>query len=199
MDLKVFDDLISQLQEKLKYERVLHSMGVAYTAASLAMRYKYEPAERAFITGLLHDCAKYRDTGRLMEECGDELYILSEYDKENPALIHAKLGPVVARNDYGIFDTEILNAIKNHTTGAPGMDLLSKIIYVADYIEPNRDDVLPRITRIQETAFEDLDMAVFMIMEDTLKHLKAAGKKIDPMTEKAYDFYKKIHDCRKTD
>lgn len=197
MDLKVFDDLISQLQDNLKYERVLHSMGVAYTASSLAMRYKYEPAERAFITGLLHDCAKYRDTNKLLNECEDELYVLSEFDKENPSLIHAKLGPIIAQNNYGIFDVEVQNAIRNHTTGAPNMDLLSKIIFVADYIEPNRDDVLPRITKIQETAFEDLDLAVYMIMEDTLKHLENCGKKIDPMTQTAFEFYKNLIESRK--
>jgi len=121
---------------------------------------------------------------------------LSEYDYKNPSLIHAKLGPIVAQEEYGIFDEEVQNAIKNHTTGAPNMDLLSKIIYVADYIEPNRDGILPHITKIQETAFEDLDKAVFMVMENTLLHLEEAGKEIDPTTQTAYDFYKKLIENR---
>jgi len=196
MNLDILDGLAGKLRNTISHERYIHSLGVAYTACALAMCYKYEPCERAFITGLLHDCAKYPDKEKMMLTAEENMVYLSEYDYKNPSLIHAKLGPIVAQEEYGIFDEEVQNAIKNHTTGAPNMDLLSKIIYVADYIEPNRDGILPHITKIQETAFEDLDKAVFMVMENTLLHLEEAGKEIDPTTQTAYDFYKKLIENR---
>lgn len=197
MEISLFDDISEGLKENLSHERYVHTLGVAYTACALAMRYKYEPCERAFIAGLLHDCAKYQDMNKLFSECDDNLYILSEFDQKNPALIHAKLGPIVAQEKYGIFDWEIQDAIRNHTTGAPDMGMLSKFVFIADYIEPNRDGLLPHITKIQETAFRDLDLAILMILENTLEHLKESGKDIDPMTQKTYDFYKEIIDKRK--
>lgn len=196
MNLEVLDGVSGKLRNTISHERYIHSLGVAYTACALAMRYKYEPCERAFIAGLLHDCAKYADKEKMMITCEQNMVYLSEFDYENPALIHAKLGPIVAQEEYGIFDVEIQDAIKNHTTGAPNMDLLSKIIYVSDYIEPNRDGLLPHITKIQETAFEDLDKAVLMVMENTLGHLRDAGRIIDPSTQIAYDYYKNLIESR---
>lgn len=196
MNLDILDGLAGKLRNTISHERYIHSLGVAYTACALAMRYKYEPCERAFITGLLHDCAKYEDKEKMMLAAEENMVYLSEYDYQNPSLIHAKLGPIIAQEEYGIFDEEVQNAIKHHTTGAPDMDLLSKIIYVADYIEPHRDGILPFITKIQETAFEDLDLAVFMVMRNTLKHLEEAGKIIDPTTQIAYDYYKNLIESR---
>lgn len=196
MNLDVLDGLEGKLRNTISHARYMHSLGVAYTACALAMRYKYEPCERAFITGLLHDCAKYADEERMMLACEEHMVYLSEFDYKNPSLIHAKLGPIIAQEEYGIFDEEVQDAIKNHTTGMPNMSLLAKIIYVADYIEPQRDGLLPHITKIQETAFEDLDKAVLMVMENTLGHLADAGKEVDPTTQTAYEYYKNLIESR---
>jgi HD superfamily phosphohydrolase YqeK len=69
------------------------------------------------------------------------------------------------------------------------MNLLEKIVYVSDYIEPGRT-MLPRIDEIRKAAFIDIDSALMMILEDTMKHLTESGKVLDPLTKKTYDFYK---------
>ena len=191
MELRVFDDLAAQLQANLSYERFIHTLGVAYTANALALKYKYEPAERAFIAGLLHDCAKYEDESQMYAEAQDNLAFIDDFDRANPSLIHAKLGPIIAQRDYGIYDTEVQDAIRYHTTGRPNMTLLEKIVYVADYIEPLRD-FHPNATKIAEMAFEDIDKCVAMIADNVLKHLENEGKLIDPITKRTQEFYSNL-------
>ena len=96
----------------------------------------------------------------------------------------------MAEEKFGVNDPEILSAIACHTTGKPDMSLLDKIIYIADYIEPRRYKIkdLPAIRRL---AFEDLDQALFQIMEGTLRYLKESGTYADIMTQNAYHYYKK--------
>ena len=94
----------------------------------------------------------------------------------------------MAMEEFDIEDTYITDAICYHTTGRPNMTLLDKIIYVADYIEPNRDKA-PNLANLRKLAFEDLDACVKMILGDTLEYLKQQGKDIDDMTEQAYRYY----------
>ena len=94
--------------------------------------------EKALTAGLLHDCAKGRGVKEQIRYCEKHGILLTEAELAMPALIHAKLGAYLAEKDYGITDPEILDAITYHTTGRPDMSLLEKIIYIADYIEPNR-------------------------------------------------------------
>ena len=89
-----------------------------------------------------------------------------------------------------IDDEEIIDAILYHTTGRPGMSLLEKIVYIADYIEPGRNHA-PNLGEIRELCFADLDEALLKILEDILVHLKESKKEIDPMTQMTYEFYKR--------
>ena len=77
-----------------------------------------------------------------------------------------------------------------HTTGAPDMSLLDKIIFVADYIEPNREKA-PHLTAIRQLAFSNLDACVAQILKDTLDYLKKRGGSIDPQTQETFEFYRK--------
>lgn len=112
-------------------------MGVMYTAASLAMCYGAD-IQKALTAGLLHDCGKYCPAEEQIRLCGRYGIDLTRSELEMPALIHARLGAYLAEHEYGIKDREILDAVTYHTTGRPGMSMLEKIIYIADYIEPNR-------------------------------------------------------------
>ena len=87
-------------------------------------------------------------------------------------------------------DEEIIDAILYHTTGRPGMSLLEKIVYIADYIEPGRNHA-PNLGEIRELCFADLDEALLKILEDILVHLRESNKEIDPMTQMTYEFYKR--------
>lgn len=161
---------IDKMREKIKItqddKRYEHTLGVMYTAAALAMCYQ-EDMEKALVAGLLHDCAKSFSTN----------------------LLHAKIGAQMAEEEYGIADQYITDAISYHTTGRPHMTLLDKIIYVADYIEPNRNQA-PNLAKLRRLAFEDLDACLYAILEATLHYLKENTKEIDPMTEQAYLYYK---------
>ena len=118
--------------------------------------------------------------------------MLNEFEYKNHALIHPKLGAEIAADKFGVLDREIQDAIRTHTTGMPNMTLLQKIIYVADYIEPNRDDIIPHIEDIQTLAFTDIDKAVCVISKNIIDYLEREGREIDPATRATYDFYRKL-------
>lgn len=177
-----------KLETKLKEERYIHTLGVMYTAASMAMRHGAD-IQKSMTAGLLHDCGKYCDVNEQIRLCRKHNIELSDAELEVPALIHAKLGTYLARQEYGITDSEILNAITYHTTGRPSMTIIEKIVYLADYIEPGRKKI-PGLSEVRAAAFDDIDAAVRMTAESTLAFLKRAGRKVDPMTEKTCQYYK---------
>ena len=104
-------------------------------------------------------------------------------------LEHGPLGAKIVSEEFGISDQYITDAICYHTTGRPNMTLLDKIIYVADYIEPNRDKAHD-LANLRKIAFENLDDCLRIILKDTLDYLKKQQKEIDSMTEQAYEYYK---------
>ncbi len=184
---------ILKMQKKLrKYideDRYWHTIGVMYTAASLAMCHGAD-MEKAMVAGLLHDCAKCIPNHKKLKLCEQYHIHISETEKDAPYLLHAPLGASIAKDKYDITDQEILSAITWHTTGRPGMSLLDKIIYIADFIEPMRCKAsnLPEVRRL---AFEDLDMAVYVTLRDTLHYLKNSAS-LDKRTIEAYNYYKRI-------
>ncbi len=188
MTYKEWTALEERVRGTLDEERYHHTSGVMYTAAALAMAHGAD-VEKAMLAGLLHDCAKCipnEEKPRLCEKYGVEF---SEFERQNPHLLHGKLGAYLAKTEYGVADPDICAAIEYHTTGRPDMSLLEQIVFIADYIEPDRNEA-KRLELIRRTAFSNLDECTMMIMSDTLKHLNEAGKPIDETTQKAYDFYK---------
>lgn len=185
------------LKKRLDASRYDHTMGVAYTAICLAMKYEVD-LYKAEVAGLLHDCAKCIPDNTKIAKCQKYNISITDIEYDNPSLLHAKLGAFYAMNKYGIADMEIINAILNHTTGKPAMTMLEKIVYVADYIEPRRTKA-PNLTQIRKLAFEDIDLAVFKIMEGTIAFVKERNLPMDKITELAYDYYKKLYHEEKGD
>lgn len=183
--LKKLRKSMEKIQDPKRYE---HTLGVEYTAAALAMRYGRNVSD-AQAAGLLHDCAKCLSDQKRLSICKKNQISISDLEKRNPFLLHAKVGAYLAKEKYGIQDPDILNAIQNHTTGRPGMGFLEKIVFVADYIEPGRKSA-PNLTEIRKLAFADLDRAVLKILEDTLKYLQTSDGEIDPMSEKTRCYYR---------
>lgn len=184
---------ISKLRRKLKdeldRERYEHTLGVMYTSASLAMCYGAE-LEKALLAGLLHDCAKCIPASKKIKLCEKYHLGISEVEYKNPSLLHAKLGAFLAAKKYRVRDREILNAIASHTTGHPDMSLLEKIVYIADYMEPGREE-LPNMAEVRKLAFQNIDECLYRILKDSLEYLKTKDMTIDTMTEKTYEYYKK--------
>ena len=181
------DKMITRWKGKSSATRLTHSFGVEYTAACLAMVHG-EDVEKARVAGLLHDCAKGLPTKTKLEKARKHGLPISKYEEKNPDMLHAKLGAYYARYKYDVVDQVILDAITYHTTGRPNMTLMDKIIFVADYIEPNRK-MLPEMEEIRKEAFTDLDACVIHILKNTLDYLNRTTAEMDYMTQKTYDFY----------
>lgn len=180
-------EIRKKLKKELDKERYEHTKGVMYTAGCLAMANMY-PVDKAMLAGLLHDCAKNIPNEEKIRICEKNNVLISAVERENPCLLHAKAGAVIAEEKYDIHDPEILHAIKVHTTGEPNMNTLDKIIFVADYIEPKRDRAA-HLEQIRKLAFEDLNVCVAEILYDTLHYLNSKKGAIDPATEITYGFY----------
>lgn len=175
------------MEKTLDPKRYEHTLGVEYTAAALAMRYD-APIMSAQLAGLLHDCAKCMSNDKKLSICEKNNLSVSEVEKKNPFLLHAKVGAFLAKEEYGVEDQDVLNAIMNHTTGRPGMSLLEKIVFIADYIEPGRKQA-PNLPEIRKMAFINLEQTLIKILEDTLAYVKEKEDEIDPMTGKTYEYY----------
>ncbi|MBR5799604.1 MAG: bis(5'-nucleosyl)-tetraphosphatase (symmetrical) YqeK [Lachnospiraceae bacterium] len=180
---KIRDSIEKEMDEK----RFAHTLGVAYTAAMLASIHGI-PQDTALLAGLLHDCAKCYSDEKMFSLCSKNNVSYSVTEAKNTALLHGKVGAIIACKKYAIEDETILNAIRYHTTGRPEMTLLDKIIYVADYIEPGRKP-LPNLSEIRKLAFQDLDAALIMILENILNYLESCGKETDPATRETYEYY----------
>ena len=183
-----FTDIRKKLKKDLDKARYEHTKGVMYTAGCLAMAHGY-PVDKAMLAGLLHDCAKCMPHEEKIELCNKHHIIISQVELDNPSLLHAKAGMALAEEKYDVTNPEILHAIKVHTTGEPDMNLLDKIIYIADYIEPNRNQA-PRLEYIREIAFKDIDLCIAEILSDTINYLNNRSNEIDPITYLTYEHYK---------
>lgn len=183
------------LQGLLSPHRYAHTLGVMHTACALSMAHSY-PMTRAQIAGLLHDCAKYLSNDQLIEIAKKRGLLISPGEEKAPQLLHAKVGALFAEEIYGVQDPAVLRAIRLHTTGNPAMGLLDKIIFVADYIEPGRDRA-PHLSDIRQLAFYDLDLAVTLILEDTIAFLEASGAEIDVSSRQTLDTYRDIIQTRR--
>ncbi len=180
-------EIKKEISKKLKKDRYEHTIGVMYTASSLAMCYGAD-LQKALTAGLLHDCGKYCSAKDQIKYCEKHQIELTESELSMPALVHAKLGAYLAEHEYEISDPEILSAITYHTTGRPGMTLLEKIIYIADYIEPNRKEI-PGLSEIRSIVFQNIDRAVYLSAKGTVRYLENGGKSVDPMTVSTCEYY----------
>ena len=183
-DLEKFGEI---LKSKLTHERYLHTQGVMYTAAVLAMRYQVNLFD-AMTAGMLHDCGKYITLEEQEAEVKRYNIALSDEEQQIPSLIHAPLGAYLAKNEYGVTEESILNAILYHSTGRPDMTMLEKIIYIADFIEPYRGDSW-KFRMIRNLTFTDIDKAIYESAKLIIDHLEKANRKIGEATVRTLEFY----------
>ncbi len=186
-DLSKIRKAMEKAQDSKRYE---HTLGVAYTAAALAMQHGAD-INNTLIAGYLHDCAKQLSDEKKLHFCEKHNISVTEAESKNPALLHAKVGGFIAMETYKVDDGDIINAILNHTTGRPEMSVLEKIIFIADYIEPGRKQA-PNLAAVRKMAFVDLDRTMLMILGDTLAYLKDSELSIDQKTQMTYDYYLKL-------
>lgn len=178
------------VRHKLPKKRYEHSVRVAETAVKMAELFNGDK-EVCEMAGILHDYCKYDELS--------EMYQFVIREKLDPALLgfntellHGPVAAIKMRDDYGIKNDEVLLAISNHTSGRDHMTLNEKIIYVADYIEPERDQ--KNVDRIREIVYEEkhLDLAVYEITKATIKHLLKSDKTIYPRTIDCLNYYNMV-------
>ena len=178
------------VKNRLECKRFHHTLAVQATSFSLALLYGAD-YKAASLSGLLHDFAKCMTDEELLSECRKYNLPVSKIEEKNPYLLHGKLGAYYAKLKFNIEDEDILNGITYHTTGRPGMSLLEKIVFVADYIEPYRDESRnPCLKKIRKLAFYDIDLTVLEILGCTLDYLSNDKGDIDTLTVETYNYYK---------
>lgn len=166
------------LEAHVPESRIRHVLGVEQMAIDLA-HIHHQNEDKASQAGLMHDLAKYFKPQRLLEIATAEGLALDPVDQHNPHLLHADVSAIVARDEFGVDDSEILAAIANHTLGNPGMSPLSAIVFLADTLEPGRGDT-PALTTLRQISQQDLAQAVWMTCDYTLNYLLETRRLIHP-------------------
>ena len=165
----------------LNPNRVAHVLGCRDTAVELAKRWGADVTDAAR-AGILHDITKAIDGPLQFTLCEAYGKILSDFSRRYPKTLHALTGSLVAERIFGE-NKAVVSAIEHHTTGKADMNLLEKIIYVADYMEPNRN--FPGVETLRELAYTDIDAALKLGLEMTLEHLKRQGAEVSPESRDA--------------
>ncbi len=171
-------------------KRLAHVYGVRDTALKLGAKYNLD-LEALEITALLHDITKYyskKDNVEIIDSYFPETEFI--YNDYNDNILHAFSAYVLAKRKYKIKNGEILNSILNHTVGRPNMSMYEKVIFVSDYIEPNR--TYESCVKVREIAKESLDLAVFTAIDDSIKFYEKQNSKIPIIAFEARHYYRKI-------
>ncbi len=175
------DQLEEVVVRLLNPNRVAHVLGCREAAVELAARWGADTTDAAR-AGILHDITKALDGPLQLTLCAEYGTMLSDFSIKYPKTLHALTGSLVAERIFGENEA-VVSAICHHTTGKAAMTLLEKIIYVADYMEPNRD--FPGVEKLRELAYSDIDAALKLGLEMTLEHLKRQGSEVSPESREA--------------
>ena len=168
----------------VRAKRIRHIRGTEEEAVRLALHWGAD-AELARKAGILHDCTKYLELDEQLHLCAKYGIVLDELERRAVKLLHSKTGAAIAREVFGM-PQEVYDAIYWHTTGKGNMTLLEKILYVADYMEPNRD--FEGVERLRELAYSDLDAAVLLGCEMSIQDMEERGQPVHFRTQEAYDW-----------
>ena len=165
----------------LNPNRVAHVLGCRDTAVALAKHWGADVTDAAR-AGILHDITKAIDGPLQLTLCAAYGKLLDDFSRKYPKTLHALTGSLVAERIFGE-NKNVVSAIEWHTTGRANMTLLEKIVYIADYIEPNR--TIPGVEKLRELAFSDIDAALKLGLEMTLEHLARQGAEVSPASGEA--------------
>ncbi|SMO50902.1 bis(5'-nucleosyl)-tetraphosphatase (symmetrical) YqeK [Melghirimyces algeriensis] len=171
-------ELAERVRRELPTTRWEHTLRVMETAKELADRYQAD-CDQAELAALLHDYCKFWPKER-MKHIIHTYQLPKDLLEHHAELWHAFVGAEVVREELGVNDPDVLNAIRYHTSGRPHMSLLERVIFLADYIEPGRR--FPGVDEVRELARKSLDQAVLKSLDNTLVFLIQKGHKVYPLT-----------------
>nr|WP_317331273.1 bis(5'-nucleosyl)-tetraphosphatase (symmetrical) YqeK [uncultured Romboutsia sp.] len=183
MNLELIDNKIKEMLPERRYK---HSLNVANCAVKLSEIYGCDK-EKAYIAGIAHDCAKYLSKEEVKYYVDKYEISLDELEKDNLALSHSLIGSYIAKYEFGINDEDIISAIKYHTTGKEDMNLIEKIIYIADLIEEGRD--FPGVGVLRDLVYnKELDKALLISFNNTIKFVIDNDQSIHNRTVNARNY-----------
>ncbi|MCR4791036.1 MAG: bis(5'-nucleosyl)-tetraphosphatase (symmetrical) YqeK [Treponemataceae bacterium] len=182
MDASEFDklpDLKDFVKNHVKPERFAHSLRTAETCKKLCMKYGLDQ-DAGLFAGTVHDMCKDFSDEELLELAAKDGKPVGEIEVKKPALLHGRAAAVLLKNDFGINDEDVLEAVSLHTFGGVGMCGLSKVLYVADKIEPGR----PHVNQEYYARLENLTLneLVRFVLEENISYIVSKGKKVAPET-----------------
>ncbi len=180
------DEMKAYLKTNLMEKRYIHTLGVAETAKKLA-KLNGISEEKAEIAGLAHDIAKNISKEEMKEIIKENNIVLSKIEEVSANLWHSIIAPIEAKSKFKIEDEEILDSIRWHTTGKENMPILTKVIYIADMIEPNRN--FEGVDELRKVTFENLDRGVFSGLTSSIKVLLTQNLLIDENTMRARNYF----------
>lgn len=183
-------ELLKWLEVNLSEKRYIHSIGTAECARDLARKFNLDE-EKAYIAGLLHDCAKCMPDETLLDIIEKNLNI-DKIEMMNSKTLHAPVSAFIAKRDFGVEDEEILSSIRWHTLGKLNMTDFEKIIFLSDKIEPKTRSK-DYLQEVRELLNEDngLNKALLRCYKETIKSLVKRDLKICPIT---IDIYNSLED-----
>ncbi len=182
------ESLLDWLKSNLNEKRYEHSIGTAECARNLAIKYRLDD-EKAYIAGLLHDCAKCFSNEKLISIIDKHLDV-QDIERMNHKTLHAPVSAYVAQNTFGVKDEEILSAIRWHTLGKVNMTTFEKVIFIADKIEERtRENWYAQPIRALLLEKNGLDKAILQCYRQTIKSLVDRDLKICPLTIDIYNHY----------
>ncbi len=172
----------SYARDRLSEKRYAHTLRVADTAERLAGIHSLDP-KKARLAALLHDSAREMDKNELSRIAHEEGIAVDEHERERPVLLHGPVAAKLARKDLGVEDGEVLEAVRAHTTGEPEMGALALALYVADKIEPDRDQ--PGVEDLRKLALDSLYRAAKTALEGSVSHNEQRGRPTHPKSRQA--------------
>ena len=164
-------------RERLSPKRYGHTLRVADTAQDLALAHGLDP-DQARLAALLHDAAREMPSEEYLDLAERWGLSFGEPERESPKLLHGPVAAELARRGLGVEDAEVLDAVREHTTGSPGMGPLSLVLFVADKIEPARD--YPSVERVRVLARKNLRAAAAESLRRTIAHNEERGRPTHP-------------------
>ena len=183
--MKEYTRIKQKLKKLLTEKRYVHTISTQKEAIKLAQRYGVNP-EKASLAALLHDCAKNVDPENMIRILEKQYITVDDIERYNPAILHGKVGRIMARYKFNVTDDDILDAIECHTTGREDMTMLEKIIFLADVIEETRD--YSGVEEVREMAYEDIDKALVMSLNRTILQVLRRGTLLHPKTVQARNY-----------
>ena len=172
------------LSDKLSEKRYQHVLSVQEMSVDLAHVHGAN-VWHANLAALLHDSAKWMSTQELHAEIKRYGIRLDPVEEQNPSLLHPFIGVKIAIERFSVTNLEVLEAIRNHTTGSPSMGIIAQILYVADFAEPTRTH--QEIDVVRKLAYTDLDRAVHHVARREIVYLLEKGVLIHPNTLHTYN------------